>query len=44
MAQFLISFWTCLNDGRFDMLDAATTLDHKGWIVITKWLADPFWP
>ncbi|SUQ39504.1 hypothetical protein ACILPN_22715 (plasmid) [Yersinia wautersii] len=44
MAQFFISLWTGLNDGRFDMFDAAATLDDKERMVITKWLADPFWP
>ncbi|MCF6256185.1 MAG: hypothetical protein L3K25_07770 [Gammaproteobacteria bacterium] len=43
LAQFFLSVWTHENQ-RFDILEAAGTLDQNGRQAIIDWLTDPFWP
>ena len=44
LARFFVMVWFGQNRMDFDLLDAASVLDHPQRILIVHWLSEPFWP
>ncbi|MFC4347081.1 hypothetical protein ACFO5Q_04425 [Kordiimonas lipolytica] len=44
MAKFFAAVWWGKNSWNFDLIEAAGSLDRSNREIVSKWLADPFWP